>query len=128
MQHLVLASSSPRRKELLSQLKLQFEISNSHVEEIIDESLTPIQLVQSLAHQKAKAVAKHYPDSYVIGADTIVLFQNQILGKPNNENESIKVLSALSGHTHEVITGVALIYQDKEVTFYEKTEVTFWEL
>ncbi|MCH1626565.1 Maf family protein [Ferdinandcohnia quinoae] len=128
MQHLVLASGSPRRKELLSNLQLSFDIFVSNIDEIIDSNLKPEEMVMSLAYQKAKAVANQYPDSYVIGADTIVLFQNQILGKPKNEAESIEVLKKLSNNTHEVITGVAIIYQDKSTTFFEKTEVTFWDL
>lgn len=128
MQHLVLASGSPRRKELLENLKLSFDVSVSNIDESIDEELTPEEMVMQIAFNKAKAVSEEYPDSYVIGADTAVLFQNQILGKPNDEQESIQVLKALSNHTHEVVTGVAIIYKDTHSLFYEKTEVTFWDL
>ncbi|MFT4412795.1 Maf family protein [Fredinandcohnia humi] len=128
MQNLVLASGSPRRKELLHNLKLSFDVSVSNIDESIDETLPAEELVMKIAEKKAKAVAVQHPDSFVIGADTAVLFQNQFLGKPKNEQDSIKVLKALSNQTHEVVTGVAIIHQESHILFVEKTEVTFWEL
>ncbi|MDF0726766.1 Maf family protein [Cytobacillus sp. S13-E01] len=128
MKRLILASSSPRRKELLSNLHLSFEISVSNIEEIIDPHLTPDQIVLSLAEQKAAEVARNYQADFVIGADTIVVFNNHILGKPKDKEDSFSMLKMLSGNTHEVLTGVAIFHKGNSVTFYEKTEVVFWEL
>jgi septum formation protein len=128
MQHLVLASSSPRRKELLENLHLAFEISSSEVDESFAPGLMPEEIVTELAYRKAKEVAKQYPSSFVIGADTIVVANERILGKPQTEAEATEMLCILSGKTHAVYTGVAIIHGNIETSFYEKTEVTFWEL
>ena len=128
MKRLILASGSPRRKELLEQVNLSFEIIASKVEETFDPNDSPEQIAMSLASQKAYDVYEHNQDSIVIGADTIVVFNNEILGKPKNEEEAFHTLKKLSGQTHHVITGVAIISSDKEKIFYEKTTVTFYEL
>ena len=128
MQRLILASASPRRKELLTNLHLPFEISSSNVDESFSPSLSPEDAVVELASRKAKFVAEKNGDAYVIGADTIVVFEGDILGKPQDEEEAVSMLSRLSGGTHEVYTGVSIISPEKEISFYEKTLVTFWEL
>ena len=128
MQHLVLASSSPRRKELLENLHLVFDIFSSEVDESFAPGLLPEEIVTDLARRKAKEVAKQYPNSFVIGADTIVVANGRILEKPQTEAESFEMLTLLSGKTHDVYTGVAIIQATNERTFFEKTEVTFWEL
>jgi septum formation protein len=128
MKRLILASGSPRRKELLNNLQIPFEISVSDIEEIIDEQLIPEQVVMSLAEQKARDVADKYPDDFVLGADTIVVLGSQILGKPKDKQESYSMLQTLSGQVHEVLTGVAIISDGKPITFFERTEVEFWEL
>jgi septum formation protein len=128
MQHLVLASSSPRRKELLENLHLTFEISSSEVDESFESGLLPQEIVTELAYRKAKEVAHQYPSSFVIGADTIVVANDRILGKPQIEAEAAEMLNLLSGKTHAVYTGVSIIHGNTETSFYEKTEVTFWEL
>ncbi|WP_449537129.1 Maf family protein [Ferdinandcohnia sp. Marseille-Q9671] len=128
MQHLVLASGSPRRKELLRNVKLSFDVSVSNIDESVDETLTPEEKVMTIALKKAKAVSQDNPNSYILGADTAVVFQNQFLGKPKSEQDSIQVLKTLSNQTHEVITGVAILFKDTQVTFFERTEVTFWDL
>jgi len=125
---LILASGSPRRKELLENVNIPFDVVVSEVEEVVDESLTPSEVVKSLALQKAHDVAVKYPDSVVLGSDTVVVYEEQILGKPENEEDSYRMLKMLSGHTHHVLTGVAIISDKETTTFYEKTEVTFWEL
>ncbi|MFC3883092.1 Maf family protein [Bacillus songklensis] len=127
-QQLVLASGSPRRKELLQQLHLSFTVHVSSVEETFDANQSPYEIVMSLAMRKAKDVASDYPNAYVLGADTIVVHEQNILGKPHSEEEAMQMLQMLSGRTHEVVTGVALVYQGQEITFYEKADVTFWEL
>ncbi|MDQ0244614.1 septum formation protein [Bacillus fengqiuensis] len=127
-QQLVLASGSPRRKQLLEQLHLSFTVHVSSVEETFDANQSPYDIVMSLALQKANDVAAHYPDSYVLGSDTVVVYDGNILGKPSDENEAVNMLQMLSGSTHEVVTGVAIVHQGKTISFYEKADVTFWEL
>lgn len=134
MLHLILASGSPRRKKLLSILGLSFEVIPSKIEEIIDPGKRPAKIVEDLAYQKGVSVASNHPDSLVIAADTIVVLNNKILGQPADKSEAIKMLQSLSGRTHEVYTGVALIKTDKfadiirKVRFYERTKVTFASL
>lgn len=124
----VLASASPRRQELIQLLGLQAEIHPSGIKEDIEEE-DPSLLVQKLAFQKAEDVAKQYPKDYlVIGADTVVFQDKKILGKPRTEEEAYTMLSALSGRTHQVYTGVSLHFQGKKMGFYEKTEVQFARL
>jgi septum formation protein len=127
-QRLILASGSPRRKELLSNLQLNFEVVVSEIEEIVDESLQPEEVVMDLAFQKANAVAQIHSDAIVLGSDTVVVFDGEILGKPMDEEDSFRMLKMLSGNTHEVLTGVSIISPQETITFYERTEVTFWEL
>jgi septum formation protein len=128
MKRLILASGSPRRKELLTQANLTFEISTSNVSEKMTEIMPPNDLVQQLALRKAKAVACNKQTDVVLGADTVVVFENKILGKPQNATEAKSMLKLLSGKTHEVYTGCAIINGEMEYTFYEGTEVTFWDL
>ncbi|MDM5156647.1 Maf family protein [Bacillus sp. DX1.1] len=128
MKNLILASGSPRRKELLELVDISFEIVVSEVEETIGAYSSPADIVMSLALQKASAVAETYGDNIVLGADTIVTYESRILGKPADEAEAKEMLQLLSGKTHEVYTGVALVSKEKTTTFYERTEVTFWDL
>ncbi|PHE55696.1 Maf family protein [Bacillus pseudomycoides] len=128
MKKLILASGSPRRKELLELAGVPFEIVVSVIEETIGAYSSPADIVMSLALQKASAVVENHEDSVVLGADTIVTYESRILGKPKDEAEAKEILQLLSGKTHEVYTGIALISKEKTVTFYERTEVTFWEL
>lgn len=126
--NLILASASPRRKELLELLQIPFKVIVSEVEEIIDEQLQPAEIVQLLAQQKAESVAKTNHESFVIGSDTLVVYKNQLLGKPTDKARAIQILQLLSGHTHEVYTGVCIIHRGIVHSFYEKTEVTFYSL
>ncbi|WP_147532502.1 Maf family protein [Bacillus marasmi] len=128
MQHLILASSSPRRKELLETLHLTFDISSSEADESYVPGTAPKDIVMELAIRKASDVAQRNPESFVIGADTIVVAGNQVLGKPKDEAEAMEMLTMLSGKTHSVYTGVAIVNGETQVQFYEKTDVTFWEL
>ncbi len=129
VKRLILASSSPRRKELLSYAQIPFEIVVSHVEEHFNENNDPNEIVQALALKKAEAVADILDqDVVVLGADTIVTIDNQILGKPKDETEARMMLKQLSGREHIVYTGVAIVSADESTTFYEKTKVEFWEL
>lgn len=128
MAEIILASASPRRKELLSTAGLEFTVKVADVEEIIPENATPDKVVKSLALQKAQAVAKDNPDSVVIGSDTVVALDGVILGKPKDEEDAVRMLTALSGRTHMVYTGVALIHGEIIRNFCEATEVKFYPL
>lgn len=128
MQSLILASSSPRRKELLSILQIPFEVKASDVDETFHSELAPQEVVINLAERKAKHVSKNDSSAIVIGADTIVVVAGEILGKPNSPTEAFEMLRKLSGSTHSVYTGVAIVSAVRTTTFYEKTDVTFWEL
>jgi septum formation protein len=128
MQTLILASSSPRRKALLQNLNLSFEVSSKNVDESFDPDLQPSDVVMELAQRKAQAVFQEHPEAFVIGSDTIVVFQGQILHKPIDEADAVSKLRMLSGHMHEVYTGVSILSSQATAHFYEKTEVLFWEL
>ena len=127
---IILASNSPRRKSLLELIDLPFKVIASSVHEDFNIDLKPIDFAKHYAKLKALHVAKNNPDSLVIGADTIVVLDNEIIGKPADENDSKTMLKKLSGRTHTVITGVSLVWQEKNIidTFFERTKVTFQKL
>ena len=133
MKKIILASASPRRKELLEQIGLSFQIEPARGEEHIT-SVIPREVVEELSYQKAMEVAQLHKeeDTLILGADTIVVYDNQIMGKPADEEEAKAMLRQLSGKTHCVFTGVtAVLWEDKEKTvrtFSEKTEVTFYPM
>ena len=105
----ILASASPRRKELLEQIGVKFDILPATGEEVITKEL-PGEVVMELAKQKAEEVAKTAgADALVLGADTVVAYEGKILGKPKDEADALRMLTMLSGKEHEVYTGVALI-------------------
>ena len=129
---IILASASPRRKELLEQVGAEFEIIPAVGEEIITDS-SPQQAVLDLAAQKAAEVAaKVREDAIILGADTVVAFGDKILGKPKNEADAKQMLSLLSGKTHSVYTGVSIVVrqsgESQSYSFYEETEVTMYPL
>lgn len=133
MKRIVLASGSPRRKELLAKLNIDFEIITSDVDENID-FVSPEEMVENLALRKAKAVFDSLDDNdlLVIGADTIVYYDGEVLGKPEDEEEARAMISMLSERTHQVYTGVALCTRiDGAIsfkTFHDKTDVTFYPI
>lgn len=122
---LILASKSPRRKELLKQISLPFVVVVSDAEEVSGNSWTPAALVVENAKRKARAVAEKYPDSPVLGADTVVSSEGKIFGKPKDKDEARKMLTALSGKMHEVTTGLALINRNEIRTTSVTTKVFF---
>ncbi|WP_071460272.1 Maf family protein [Bacillus massilinigeriensis] len=128
MQHLILASASPRRKELLMNLHLQFDISASNADETIESGMPPAEAVMELASRKSRYVSSKHPSSFIIGSDTVVVHGGEILGKPSDASEARSMLRRLSGNSHTVYTGVSIISPEAEHRFYEKTDVTFWEL
>ena len=127
----ILASKSPRRKEILNKANLSFKIVPSMIDESkIDTSIRPVEYCMKLAELKAKDISSQYKDYTVIGADTIVVIKKTILNKPKNFKEAFSMLQNLSGNTHEVITGVSLQNTALNIqnTFYDKTNVTFYRL
>ena len=133
MKKIILASASPRRKELLEQIGLSFQIEPARGEEHIT-SVIPREVVEELSYQTAMEVAELHKeeDTLIIGADTIVVYEDKIMGKPADEEEAREMLRKLSGKTHCVFTGVTAVLwtnQKKTVrTFSEKTEVTFYPM
>jgi len=121
----VLASASPRRKELLSQILTRFEVIPATSEEKINISLFPEQMACALAESKCDEVFAKNPTKTVIGCDTIVVYGNEILGKPGNADDAVRTLKMLSGKTHFVITGVCVQNRFKKVVDFDKTEVKF---
>lgn len=137
---IILASASPRRRELLEQIGLKFEVKVSNVVEN-SFATTPWQLVEELSSQKAEAVLESLEpsgeDVLVIGADTVVSADNSILGKPKDEREATDMLNRLSGGAHQVYTGVTLLYRPafsrrdtgvRKKTFHEATKVHFFTM
>ena len=125
----VLASKSPRRKEILKGIGADFKVSASDADENIDKNLEPFMYVQELAMIKA-AAAKNESAEYIIAADTVVYFKGKIMGKPHTKEEAFEMLEALSGNTHSVYTGICGCNPNSgvSVTDYEKTDVTFNKL
>ena len=123
---LILASGSPRRRQLLEQLGLTFTVRSSDVDESVSPGLTPAQVVESLSARKGEAVAQlSQPGDLILSADTVVALEGAILGKPRSREEAAAMLSALSGRTHQVYTGVTLLQDGRRLTGHEVTAVTF---
>lgn len=128
MKHIILASASPRRKEILELADLEFDVMPSDAQEITTKT-APNEVVMELASIKAKDIyKKSEKQSMIVGADTVVAYQGQILGKPTDKADAKRMLTMLSGQTHEVYTGVCVIEDGKTKTFYEETKVTFYEI
>lgn len=128
--NIILASASPRRKEILENVNVKFTVVASDIDEVILENEPPKELVKRLAFEKCMDIARKNKDALVIGADTIVVLNNHILGKPNNEEDAYNMVKLLSGKKHQVITGISLINlsSDKKVIDYVVSEVTFKDL
>ena len=124
----VLASQSPRRKELLGVICEDFRIVPAKGEEIIPEGLEIEKIPQQLALNKCREIAEGNVNSLVIGCDTVVVLGDRIMGKPENDEDAFEMLRALSGQTHRVISGTALYYKGEYHAFATVTEVTFKEL
>lgn len=125
---IILASASPRRKELLSLITADFIIKVSDADEGSVKTPAPEETAKALAAIKGDAVSSLYPDDTVISADTIVVLGDRILGKPHGREEAYEMLSALSGKTHTVYTGVQVISEGTKTVFAESTSVTFYPL
>ena len=137
MQKIILASQSPRRKQLLEWAEVPFEITVKETDESYPADLPVNEIAIHIARNKALAVRHQLLEGFktlqefanpILAADTIVVLQNQIIGKPKDRDDAIAILSALSGKLHKVITGVVILYNEKEIAFAETTEVHFHEL
>lgn len=117
MNDLILASTSPRRKQLLASMGIPFDIHPSNVPEEHQQGELPMDYVARLSREKAEAIAKHHPGKWVIGADTTVVLEDQLLEKPMDRSDAIRILRTLAGRTHMVYTGVTL--QNKERGYSE---------
>lgn len=126
----ILASGSPRRQRLLAGLGLRFEVDVPDVDEAMDVRVDPAETVQHLAQKKAAAVAVLHPEALTLGADTVVVLGGDVLGKPSGEAAARAMLRRLSGATHRVYTGIALVHpaSGRRRTAFEETRVTFGEL
>jgi septum formation protein len=127
---LILASRSPRRLQLLKQIGMSPTVMPCDIPEAFDPSLTPEENAAALALKKALHVAERIPEGVIVGADTIVVLEGEMLGKPDGPRDAVRMLSALSGKTHTVVTGFAIVDRPsgRQMTGTERTDVTFREL
>ena len=125
---LILASQSPRRRELLTMAGLDFECIPSHVEEHVPDGTPAEQIPMLLSAQKAADVFASHPDDLVLGSDTVVAVGNQVLGKPKDRKDAVRMLRLLSGQTHTVYTAVTLMDKNGTESFCSGTKVTFYDL
>ena len=128
MRRFILASASPRRKEILEKAGYSFEIIVSDADENITEDLSPKKTVEVLAERKALSVWESNRDSVVFGCDTVVAIDGRILGKPTDDEDAFNMLKMLSGRTHTVSTGVCICSEDKTEVFSNTTQVEFYPL
>ena len=128
--NIILASASPRRKEILENTNIKFDIISSSIEELILGGESPCQMVMRLAFEKGIDIASKYKSNLVISADTIVVLDDNVLGKPKDEEEARQMISNLSGRTHQVITGISLINleNNKKIIDYVVSNVKFKKL
>lgn len=125
---IILASKSPRRKELFKYITNNFISVESNIDETYDKNLPQEEIASYLSLQKAKSICNEYPDDIIIGCDTIVSIGKKILGKPKDDLDAYNMLKELSNKTHQVITGVTIIYKYYVDSFSSITDVTFYEL
>ncbi|MEG0329834.1 MAG: Maf family protein [Longicatena sp.] len=125
---IILASKSPRRKELLEDSGLSFRVQCEKTEEILDTTLSLEEAIKKIAYKKAKAVFIKHANAIVIGADTMVCLGSEVIGKPKDKEDACRILHLLSGKTHKVISGVAILSKETEIIFSQVTSVTFYEL
>jgi len=125
---LILASQSPRRKVLLGFITTNFTVDEPRDEEKVDPGTPADEMVRTLALRKARAVARRHPDDVVLGCDTVVELEGQVLGKPRDEQDAADMLRRLSGRQHHVYTGVALCRGGQETSFVSCTGVRFYPL
>ena len=125
---IVLASKSPRRQELLKNIISNFKIEVREIEETFPDTLKGGEIAQYISEQKANAFKHTNENSMIITADTIVCFEDKVLGKPKSHENAFEMLRSLSGKKHTVFTGVSLLFKNKLTSFYDATSVSFYEL
>lgn len=127
---IILASRSPRRKQLLEQIGLEFEVRESEYDEDMSALNDPYKLVKFLARKKTEDVARHYKNAIIIGADTFIVFENKFLGKPKSKAEARTMLKELSGKEHGVVTGFAIIdtKTGQTINDFDEAKVKFRKL
>lgn len=121
----ILASQSPRRKQLLSMLGLEFDIITANIDETMDPSVPVEEAVMEVCRRKAEAVGAENPGKVIVSADTVVTVEGRILGKPHSEAEAMQMLQSLSGRSHTVMTAICLYRDGTAETHVEKTRVVF---
>lgn len=126
--NVILASASPRRKELLGYIVPRFEIIPADVDETLPEEIPAEKSAEFLAVKKAEHISAQYPESIVIGSDTVVIVDGEILGKPSDEADAYRMLKKLSGKVHTVVTGVCISQGEKKKSFSKATRVEFYPL
>ena len=125
---IVLASASPRRRELLKQIVTDFQVTTSDINEEESYVLPPLEAVLDIAKRKGLNIIDKYPNDIVISADTIVVLDNEIIGKPVDENDAKRILKKLSNREHKVITAYCLFKEDKMIENYVVSKVQFYKL
>lgn len=125
---IILASTSPRRKELLEREGIDFIIDASSITEYLDSSLNIEERLKKLAYDKGISIHQKYPEDIVISADTTIYHNDKIIGKAYSVDEARKILSSLSDDTHSVFTSVAVFYKEQVCTFVDETKVTFKDI
>lgn len=125
MARIILASQSPRRKQLLELAEIDFEVQVADIDETPPADIPSTGLAEYLACEKAKVIADRNPDSIIIAADTVVLLNDEVLGKPTDDTDAISILKKLSGNTHQVISGVCIQNGTEQNNFSSVTEVHF---
>ena len=125
---IVLASKSPRRQELLKNIISNFKIEVREIEETFPDTLKGGEIAQYISEQKANAFKHTNENSMIITADTIVCLEDKVLGKPKSHENAFEMLRSLSGKKHTVFTGVSLLFKNKLTSFYDETNVSFYEL
>jgi septum formation protein len=125
---MILASASPRRRELLTQAGITFEVHAAHIDESRHPNEPPANYVQRLALEKAQAIHARFPSATVLGADTTVVLDNEIMNKPTGIADAERMLRALSGRTHQVYTGIAVVTASTQRVHLETTHVTFAQI
>ena len=128
MQSIILASQSPRRQELIRSITDGFEVIVSEAPELLPPNISPEEAPVYLSAVKAQAVAALHPDRIVIGADTVVILDGKVLGKPRDKDDAFEMLRALSGRLHTVVTGCSIILGGRKHSFGERTTVEFYPL
>lgn len=128
MAEIILASQSPRRKQLLEWAEIDFEVTVAHTDESFPPGLQPADAAVYIAAEKAKAVQQNNRHKTIIAADTIVVLGEEIIGKPVDRDDAIGILNKLSGNHHQVMTGVVILKADRAVSFADITDVAFHPL